>query len=137
MSLGRVCAAGALVAALSGCGPTPAPQPPAPLPRDLVVLVADPASVEVGQLSVSTPAGSVELALAGESTTVTGGQPPGPVTVLSDGEIQQVFGAAWAVIPDAARRFHLILPPGGGRPDHGVARASRRRRRGRARPRGA
>ncbi len=109
MSLRHVCAAGCLTATLTGCGPAPVLQQPAPPPRDLIVLVADPASVEVGRLSVSTPAGTVDLTRAGESTTVTASQPPGAVTIMSDAEIQQVFGAALAVMPDAARRFNLYF----------------------------
>jgi outer membrane protein OmpA-like peptidoglycan-associated protein len=102
-----------LAVLVADCGRTPAPQMPAPAPRDLVVLVADPESVAVGHLTVATRAGRVELTRAGESTTVPSGQAPGAVVVLGDTEIQRIFGAALAVIPEAARRVNLYFHLGG------------------------
>jgi CHASE2 domain-containing sensor protein len=86
---------------------------PAPAPRDLVVLVADPESGEVGGAVVANPAGRAELTRAGESTTVASAQAPGAVVVLSEAEIQRMFGAALAVIPEAAVRFNLYFHLGG------------------------
>lgn len=100
----------AVAAALvAGCGPTPPPQLPAPATRDLIVLAADPESGDVGDLTVTNPAGRADLTRAGESTTVTGGQAPGATVVLNESEIQRVFGAALAVLPDAAVRFNLYF----------------------------
>lgn len=98
---------------LAGCAPTPAPQPAAPPQRDLVVLAAQPESGEIGRLVVTTSSGTVELARAGESTTVTAGGPPGAVVVLDDAVIRRHFGAALAVQPPAARHFNLYFEVGG------------------------
>jgi outer membrane protein OmpA-like peptidoglycan-associated protein len=95
-----------------GCGPAPPLEPPAPTPRDLVVLAPDPETADVGRLVVTTPAGSVELAAAGESTTVSSGGAPGAVVVLSEDEIQRVFGAALAVMPAATQHFNLYFELG-------------------------
>ena len=96
----------------TGCGPTPPPQAPEPRPRDLVVLAPGPETAEVGRLVVTTPAGSVELTRARESTLVPSGGAPGAVVVLSDDEIQRVFGAALAVMPPATQHFNLYFELG-------------------------
>ena len=95
-----------------GCGPTPPPQEPEPKPRDLVVLAPGPETGEVGRLVVSTPAGSVELTRVRESTLVPSGAAPGAVVVLSEDEIQRVFGAALAVMPAATQHFNLYFEVG-------------------------
>jgi peptidoglycan-associated lipoprotein len=100
-------------ALLAACGPTPPPQAPAPPPSDLVVLVPDPESGDVGRLAISNPAGLVELSQAGESTMVVSGRAPAAPVVLSDAEIQRLFGAALAVQPPAARQFNLYFELGG------------------------
>ena len=102
----------ALVIAI-GCGPTPPPQEPQPTPRDLVVLAPDPETGDVGRLVVSTAGGSVELARARESTLVPTGAAPGAVVVLSNDEIQRVFGAALAGLPPATQHFNLYFELGG------------------------
>ena len=92
---------------------TPPPQAPAPTPRDLVVLAPGPETAEVGRLVVTTPAGSVELTQARESTLVPGGGAPGAVVVLSEDEIQRVFGPALALMPAATQHFNLYFDLGG------------------------
>ncbi len=96
-----------------GCGPTPTPQQPEPTPRDLVVLAPDPDSADVGRLVVTASGRSVELTGARESTLVPAGSAPGAVVVLSEDEIQRVFGAALAVQPPAAQHFNLYFDLGG------------------------
>jgi len=96
----------------AACGPTPPPQPPAPVERDLVVLAPDPESGEVGGLTVTTPAGAATLDSANESTTVLRGAAPGAVAVLDDAEIQRVFGQALAVLPPGARHFNFYFETG-------------------------
>jgi outer membrane protein OmpA-like peptidoglycan-associated protein len=110
---GALCGGLVILSLVAGCAPAAAPEAPVAPARDLIVLTTDPASTDVGRLSVTTPAGAVELARAGESTTVVAGQPPGAVAVLSDAEIQRIFGPALAVIPEAARRFNLYFFTGG------------------------
>lgn len=99
----------AAVLASAACGPAPPPQPIAPVPRDLVALAADPETGAVGRLEVSNAAGGVELVAAGESTTIAGTQAPGPVVVLTDADIQGLFGEALSALPPAALRFNLYF----------------------------
>jgi len=108
----RVSAVAALVLVASGCA-KPAPQPVQAPVRDRVVLAADPETGEVGRVTVTTPGGQVELAERGASTTVTSGGAPTPPSPMSDADIQQLFGAALAVQPPAARRFELYFETGG------------------------
>jgi outer membrane protein OmpA-like peptidoglycan-associated protein len=108
----RAVLAFALIGA-AGCGPTPPLQTAEPAPRDLVALVPDPESGAVGRLAVTTPAGSVELTQARESTTVRSGGAPGAIVVLTDADIQRLFGPALAVQPPAAVRFNLYFQTGG------------------------
>ena len=105
---------GLLACALTSaaCGPTPPPQPLAPVERDLVVLAPDPESGEVGGLTVTTPAGAATLDSANESTTVLRGAAPGAVAVLDEAEVQRVFGPALAVLPAAARHLNFYFEIG-------------------------
>jgi peptidoglycan-associated lipoprotein len=109
----RLVTFGLLTLAIAACGPTPPPQAPQPAPRDLVVLVPDPESGAVGRLAVTTPGGAVELTAARESTMVRPGGAPGAVAVLSEADIQRLFGQALAVQPPAAVRFDLYFQTGG------------------------
>jgi outer membrane protein OmpA-like peptidoglycan-associated protein len=102
-----------LVAIAVGCGPTPRPQEPQATPRDLVVLAPNPETGDVGELVVTTAGGSVNLTRARESTVVSRGGAPGAVVVLSEEEVQRVFGAALAVQPAAAQHFNLYFELGG------------------------
>lgn len=100
------------VALAAGCART-APQPPAPPARDLIVLAPDPESGDVGQLIVTTPAGSVTLAEARASTTIAAGGAPGAPTVLDADTVTRIFGDALSVQPAAPRRFQLYFETGG------------------------
>ena len=62
---------------------------------------------------MSTPAGKVELIERNASTTVTNGAAPTSPTVMSDADVQAVFGAALAVQAPAALRFLLYFELGG------------------------
>jgi outer membrane protein OmpA-like peptidoglycan-associated protein len=107
----RLSVACTLLALAAACGPTPPPQEPSP-PRDVVVLVPDPEDGAVGRVVVSNPAGTVELDGAGESTTVTVGQPPASATVMDDTTIQRLFGPVIAAQAPPARRFDLYFVTG-------------------------
>lgn len=104
------CVATALIA--TSCA-RPVPEPPRQPARDLVALAADPETGDVGRLTVSTPAGKVELIERNASTTVTNGAAPTSPTVMSDADVQAVFGAALAVQAPAALRFLLYFELGG------------------------
>jgi outer membrane protein OmpA-like peptidoglycan-associated protein len=90
-----------------------APQRPQAPARDVVALAADPESGEVGRLTVTSPAGRVELAERHSSTTVVSGAAPSPPTTMSEADIQQLFGPALAVQPPPALRFLLYFELGG------------------------
>ena len=77
------------------------------------MLAPGPETAEVGRLVVTTPAGSVELTQARESTLVPGGGAPGAVVVLSEDEIQRLFGPALALMPPATQHFNLYFDLGG------------------------
>jgi OOP family OmpA-OmpF porin len=88
-----------------------APPPPPPV-RDIVALAPDPESGDLGRLTVTTPAGSVELVERYGSTTVIAGAAPSPPSTMSDAEVQQLFGPALAVQAPAALRFLLYFELG-------------------------
>jgi len=97
----------AVVAAglMSSCGPKRIPAPERP-GQTLVVLLPDAAGT-VGRANASNPSGTADLAAARDSTTVSVSQPPGPVTVLSEAEVQRLFGEALSALPPPPERFTL------------------------------
>jgi outer membrane protein OmpA-like peptidoglycan-associated protein len=97
----------AIVAAgiVSSCGPQRIRAPERP-GQTLVVLLPDAAGT-VGRANVSNPAGTADLAAARDSTTTSANQPPGPVTVISEAEVQRLFGDALAALPPPPARFTL------------------------------
>jgi outer membrane protein OmpA-like peptidoglycan-associated protein len=74
---------------------------------DLVVLLPDRGDGTVGRAVVTSPIGSVELAAARESVTVSSNRPLRPVTVMSEANIQQLFGDVLATLPVAPEHFTL------------------------------
>ena len=82
--------------------------------EDLVVLLADADSGATGRATVSSAAtsagraGAIDLGAARESTTVVAGQPPAPATVMSDADVQRIFGDALSALPPAPARFTLF-----------------------------
>lgn len=111
----RVVAAGAAMVLLTvGCTrPAPAPSAPRPPARDTVVLAPDPETGDLGRLTVTSPAGSVELADRHASTIVNEGGAPAPPSTMSEAEVQTLFGAALAVQAPPAQRFLLYFELGG------------------------
>jgi outer membrane protein OmpA-like peptidoglycan-associated protein len=81
----------------------------APTARTLVVLLPDSDTSITGRASVSNAAGSVDLAAARESAQAIPAQTPGPVTTMSEEDVQRVFGTALAALPPAARHFTLYF----------------------------
>jgi outer membrane protein OmpA-like peptidoglycan-associated protein len=77
--------------------------------QDLVVLLPDPDTGDVGRATVSNPSGTVNLAAARESTIVSVNQPPTPVTVMSEADMKRLFGDALAALPPPARSFMLFF----------------------------
>ena len=104
----RVAVAIAIVAAalVSSCGPQRIRAPERP-GQTLVVLLPDVGGT-VGRATASNPFGTADLAAARDSTTVSSAdQPPGRVTVLSEDEVQRLFGEALSALPPPPARFTL------------------------------
>jgi len=96
-----------VAAAMAGCGPKRVQQlRPG---QTQVVLLPDPGDGAVGRAVVSNPAGGVELAAARESTTVSSGQQPAPVTVLSEADANRLFGDVLSTLPPAPLQFVLYF----------------------------
>jgi outer membrane protein OmpA-like peptidoglycan-associated protein len=97
----------AIVAAgiVSSCGPQRIRAPERP-GQTLVVLLPDAAGT-VGRANVSNPSGTADLAAARDSTTTSVNQPPGPVTVISEADVQRLFGEALSALPPPPQRFTL------------------------------
>jgi outer membrane protein OmpA-like peptidoglycan-associated protein len=92
-------------AVVAGCGPrrvkTAAPAP------ELIVLLPDRPEDTVGRATVTTPTGAVELTAARESVSVPPTGPMPPVVVMTDAQIQQLFGDVLATLPVAPEHFTL------------------------------
>lgn len=96
----------ALAAVLAaGCGPRRVAT--APQGGDLVVLLPDETDGTVGRAAVTTPTGSVELVAARESVAVAPNRPMPPVTVMSEADVQQIFGDVISALPMAPDHFIL------------------------------
>jgi outer membrane protein OmpA-like peptidoglycan-associated protein len=96
----------ALAASLTaGCGPRRVRT--SATGAELVVLLPDQNDGSVGRAVVTNPAGSVELAAARESVSVSSNRPLPPVAVLSEATIQQLFGDVLAALPMAPEHFTL------------------------------
>lgn len=98
--------AGELTAACAGKTATPVPGPTA---RTLVVLLPDSDTGVTGRADVSNAGGRVELAAARDSALAIPARIPGPVTTMSEEEVQRIFGAALAALPPAAQHFTLYF----------------------------
>jgi outer membrane protein OmpA-like peptidoglycan-associated protein len=82
---------------------------PAAPAQTLVVLLPDSDTQRVGRASLSNSAGSAGLAAERDSAIAIPARTPGPVTTMSEDEVQRVFGAALAALPPAARHFTLYF----------------------------
>lgn len=99
-----VCAAGLV----SACGPQRI-RTPERSGQALIVLLPDRDTGVVGRAVASNPKGATDLAAARESTRVSANQPPTPATVMSEAEVQRVFGDALSALPPPPRRFTLYF----------------------------
>jgi outer membrane protein OmpA-like peptidoglycan-associated protein len=104
----------AVLAALAGglgtaCAQKSLPPATVPTARTLVVLLPDSDTGVTGRADVSNSAGTVELAAPRDSALAVPGRTPGPVTTMSEEEVQRVFGAALSALPAAAQHFTLYF----------------------------
>jgi outer membrane protein OmpA-like peptidoglycan-associated protein len=101
----------ALIALLlaAGCGArrgAPA-TPVAPTPPATIVLLPDPETHVTGRIRVSNEFGGVDLSAPRSSLHMTANAAPGPVTTLSEEEVNRLFGEALAALPPAPKQFVL------------------------------
>jgi outer membrane protein OmpA-like peptidoglycan-associated protein len=106
----RIAILGAIVAAgfVWGCGPKRVRTPERP-GQTLIVLLADSDSNTVGRATVSNASGTANLETARDSTLVSVGEPPAPVAVLSQSEVQRIFRDALDALPPPPQRFTLYF----------------------------
>jgi outer membrane protein OmpA-like peptidoglycan-associated protein len=108
-------AAVAILLALAGalgvaCGPKRVSSTPGPTTTEtLVVLLQDPDTRATGRASLFNPSGSADLEADRDSAIATPSHRPGPVTRMSDQELQRVFGAVLAALPPAPVHFTLYF----------------------------
>jgi outer membrane protein OmpA-like peptidoglycan-associated protein len=81
---------------------------PSATDQTLVVLLPD-SDGSVGRANVSNPFGSADLAAARDTTQATANRPPGPVSTLSDQEVNRIFGDALSALPPVPVRFILYF----------------------------
>jgi OmpA-OmpF porin, OOP family len=94
---------------IGACGPKkPAPAPTSPS-QAVVVVLPDSETGVTGRVNVGNTAGTAELKAERESTTVSTGNHPGAVTVLSEDDINRLFGPALSALPPAPHHFTLYF----------------------------
>jgi outer membrane protein OmpA-like peptidoglycan-associated protein len=113
MTLGRGGRAAALLPVLAAalaaaCAPKKVRAPVTPASDALVVLLPDADSGTTGHAGVSATAGSADLDRARDSTIVKQGEPPSPVTVMDEQEVERIFGETLAALPPAPIHFMLF-----------------------------
>jgi len=82
---------------------------PSPPPQALVALLADTETGRPGRAAVSNEHGSVELGADRESTAVSANSGPAATRILSESEVQSIFGAALSALPPSLRHFTLYF----------------------------
>jgi outer membrane protein OmpA-like peptidoglycan-associated protein len=90
------------------CGPKRVAEPVAP-GQALIVLLPDADSNTVGQATIWNKSGSAELKGERDSVSVAANRPPGPVTKISNEDVERLFGAALAALPPEPRNFTLYF----------------------------
>ena len=93
----------------AGCGarrasPATPVAPPAPA---MIVLLPDPETRVTGRIHVSNEFGGVDLSAPRSSLNTRANAALGPVTILSEDEVNRLFGEALAALPPAPKQFVL------------------------------
>lgn len=88
------------------CGPKRIEDPNAP--QALVVLLPD-SDGHIGRVRITSGSRSAELNDERDSTIATAGRRPGPVTTMSEADVQRVFAEALAALPPPPRHFTLFF----------------------------
>ena len=76
--------------------------------QDLAALLSD-SDGTIGRARVSNTMGSVDLTDARAATRVSPDQPPSPVVLLSEDDVEREFGEALAALPPAPQAFTLYF----------------------------
>ena len=77
--------------------------------QTLIVLLPDADTGTVGRGSVTNSTASVDLSTARDSTVVSIGGVPSPVTAMSEAEVRRIFGAALDALPPPPNHFTLFF----------------------------
>ena len=93
---------------LSACGPQRVRTSDGP-GQSLIVLLPDPAAGTTGFAAVSNASGKAELANPRDSTQISINQPPGPITTMSEAEVQRLFGDVLSALPSPPQHFTLFF----------------------------
>ena len=93
---------------LPACGPQRVRTSDGP-GQSLIVLLPDPAAGANGLAAVSNASGQADLANPRDSTRVSANQPPGPVTIMSEAEVQRLFGDVLSALPSPPQHFTLFF----------------------------
>ena len=111
--MGRGCAVFVVAVLSAACAsPKTARTPEAARPRgdqDLVALLRDPGTGAVGHARVSNPHGEVDLTQARESTLIGRGAAPTAPVILSEREVERLFGEVFESLPLEPRHFTLYF----------------------------
>ena len=93
---------------LSACGPQRVRTSDGP-GQSLIVLLPDPAAGTTGFAAVSNASGKAELANARDSTQISINEPPGPITTMSETDVQRLFGDVLSALPSPPQHFTLFF----------------------------
>jgi outer membrane protein OmpA-like peptidoglycan-associated protein len=95
----------------AACGPkriVHVPQPARPsTPPTTIVLLPDPETGITGRIRVTDEFGSMDVSTPRAATRVTANAAPGPITTMSEADVNMLFGRALAALPPASRHFTL------------------------------
>lgn len=105
--LAALLTAALVIGPLWACSPQRVQTTSPALSPDLILLLPDPETGVTGRALVSNNSGKADLGNPREATRVSAGQAPTSVTVMSEGEVQQIFGDVMASLPPPA--LHYIV----------------------------
>lgn len=93
----------------AGCGGkrTAPAAPLTPASPTLIALLPDPETHVTGRIRIGNEFGVIDVAAPRASVRTKAMAAPGPVTVLSEADVESLFGAAMRSLPPAPRHFTL------------------------------